>query len=81
MVVEELNRHPVQYLPRPIADHVHRLNVTQNYSAVTAACMVLRREVFDEVGGLEEVNLPIAFNDSGKLTLGLRRDFCSPAAF
>ncbi len=33
-----------------------------NYSAVTAACMLLRKSVFDEVGGLPE-NLPIQFND------------------
>jgi GT2 family glycosyltransferase len=34
-----------------------------NYSAVTAACMLLRKSVFDEVGGFEEENLPIQFND------------------
>ena len=36
--------------------------VAQNLSAVTAACMVVRREVFDEVGGLDE-QLAVAFND------------------
>lgn len=35
---------------------------TNNYSAVTGACMMCRREVFEEVGGLEE-DLAIAFND------------------
>jgi len=40
-----------------------RLLVAQNLSAVTAACMVVRREAWDEVGGLEEKNLAIAFND------------------
>ncbi|MEM7592578.1 MAG: glycosyltransferase [Cyanobacteria bacterium P01_A01_bin.83] len=33
-----------------------------NYSAVTAACLMCRREVFEEVGGFEET-LAIAFND------------------
>ena len=33
-----------------------------NYSAVTAACLMVRREVYDEVGGLDE-RLRIAFND------------------
>ncbi len=35
----------------------------QEFTAVTAACMVMRREVFLEVGGLEEEGLPVAFND------------------
>ncbi len=33
-----------------------------NYSAVTAACLMCRRQVFDEVGGFE-TDLAIAFND------------------
>jgi GT2 family glycosyltransferase len=36
--------------------------VTRNCSAVTAACLMTRREVFDEIGGLEE-HLPVDFND------------------
>lgn len=37
--------------------------VTRNLSAVTAASMVLRKGVFDEVGGFDEEHLEIAFND------------------
>ena len=37
--------------------------VTQmNYSAVTAACMMMKRSVFEELGGFEE-QLAVAFND------------------
>lgn len=36
---------------------------TREVSAVTAACMALRREVYDAVGGMDEVDLPISFND------------------
>jgi len=34
----------------------------RNYSAVTAACLMTRRAVFDEVGGFNEL-LAIDFND------------------
>lgn len=37
--------------------------VTQNASAVTAACLVCRRSVYLEVGGMDAENLAVAFND------------------
>ncbi len=39
-----------------------RANMPQNLSAVTAACFLTRRSIYDEVGGLEET-LQVAFND------------------
>jgi len=35
----------------------------QNVSAVTAACLVMRKAVFEAVGGLNENDLAIAYND------------------
>jgi len=43
--------------------HISRLHIAHSLSAVTAACMVVRRNVFDQVRGFDEVNLPVAFND------------------
>jgi GT2 family glycosyltransferase len=58
-----------------VANHAHlglrrgspgyfgRAIVPGNFSAVTAACMIVRKFVYDQVGGLDAVNLPVAFND------------------
>jgi GT2 family glycosyltransferase len=40
-----------------------RLKLPQALSAVTAACLLVRKDVFEKVGGLDEENLKIAFND------------------
>ena len=42
--------------------YMHRAAIQQDLSAVTAACMMMKRSVFEEVGGLEE-ELKVAFND------------------
>lgn len=42
---------------------MQRANLLQNVSAITGACMAIRRSAFLEVGGFDEINLPIAFND------------------
>jgi glycosyltransferase involved in cell wall biosynthesis len=43
--------------------HFGHLAMTRNVSAVTAACVAVRKAVFDEVGGLDEGQLKVAFND------------------
>ncbi len=56
-------RHAFQrFLPQPVALMNRTFILSQNYSAVTAACMVLRKTVFADVGGFDE-NLPNNFND------------------
>jgi len=43
--------------------HQGRLISVQNLSAVTAACLLVRKSVYEEVAGLEEFHLTVAFND------------------
>lgn len=57
------------------ADHAYRgcrgdwsgvdqqLLVRREVSAVTAACLVIRRDLYLEVGGMDEEHFPVAFND------------------
>lgn len=58
-----------------VAGHVHchfdgrhpgyfgRLTMRQNFTAVTAACLLVKRSIYDQVGGLNEADLAVAFND------------------
>jgi GT2 family glycosyltransferase len=48
--------------PRGTTGYCHRIICAQDYSAVTAACMMVKKEAFDKVGGLTE-ELAVAFND------------------
>lgn len=55
--------HSHKCLPRGEYGYFCRASLIQEMSAVTAACMVVRKSVFEQVGGLDEVNLKVAFND------------------
>jgi GT2 family glycosyltransferase len=55
--------HAWQTHPRGAAGQAHRNLLQQNLSAVTAACLVIRREIYQQVGGLNAEELKIAFND------------------
>lgn len=49
-------------LPGVYSGYLHKASIQQDLSAVTAACMMVKRSVYEELGGLEE-KLKVAFND------------------
>lgn len=55
--------HSHKYFPRTANGYFSRLQIVQNLSAVTGACLMVKRELYDLVGGLDKENLTVAFND------------------
>lgn len=49
-------------LPAERTGYLHKASLLQDVSAVTAACMMMKKQVFQEAGGFEE-KLSVAFND------------------
>ena len=43
--------------------YMHRLQLDQNYSAVSGACLMIRASLYKQIGGLDEQTLPTACND------------------
>ncbi len=55
--------HAFSRTPKDEHGYFGQLNVVRQYSAVTAACIMLRKSVFEEIDGFDEENLAISFND------------------
>ena len=49
-------------LPGARSGYLHKASLTMDYSAVTAACLMVKRDVYEQVGGFTE-ELAVAFND------------------
>lgn len=49
--------------PKDSAGDMYRLATTQNMSAVTGACLMVKRSLYNELGGLDEKNFAVAYND------------------
>ena len=54
--------HAFVNMSRKRAGYMHRASIQMNMSGVTAACAMVKRSVYEELGGLEE-KLSVAFND------------------
>lgn len=55
--------HAHRFFQRDEDGYLGRLKLVQNLSAVTAACLLLRKTVFEEAGRLNEPDLAVAYND------------------
>ena len=49
-------------MPGGRSGYLHKASLMLDYSAVTAACMMMKRSLFEQLGGFEE-RLSVAFND------------------
>ena len=58
-------------VPLDNVGYMGRLYYAQNYSAVTAACMMLKKDIFEEIGGFNE-DFAVAYNDVD-LCLSIRK--------
>lgn len=59
-------------MPSNRTGYLHKASLMQDMSAVTAACMMMKKAVFDKAGGFTE-ELAVAFNDVD-LCLKVRKD-------
>jgi glycosyltransferase involved in cell wall biosynthesis len=55
--------HAFPHIPRGHPGYFNRAMLQQNCSAVTGACMAVRKAVFEELEGFDEENLGVTFND------------------
>jgi glycosyltransferase involved in cell wall biosynthesis len=55
--------HSHKHFNKNSTGYFYRLALTQNLSAVTAAALLVKKEIYEEVNGLNEQDLQVAFND------------------
>ncbi len=55
--------HAHQRLPECHPGYFGRAKLTQSFSALTAACLVVKKEIYEQVGGMNETDLAVAYGD------------------
>jgi GT2 family glycosyltransferase len=63
VLVGGVARHVHKHLPAGKLGFNGRAVLTQNFSAVTGACLVVKKTLFEQVGGLNDQELAVGFND------------------
>lgn len=75
--------HAHKFFPDYHPGYLKRLVVNNNFSAVTAACLLIKKQDFEAVKGFNETVLKVAFNDVDLclkvLALGKRNLYCASA--
>jgi len=55
--------HGHKHLPGDDSGYFNRLKAVHEVAAVTGACLAVEKSIWGELGGLDELNLPVAYND------------------
>ncbi|KAA1002567.1 glycosyltransferase family 2 protein [Paraburkholderia panacisoli] len=61
--IGDLAGHMHHMAPRGARGYFGRAVLAQQMSAVSAACLVVKKALYEDVGGLDAEHLPVAFND------------------
>ena len=60
---EAIAFHAHKHLPAAHPGYIYRLQLAHDVSAVTGALLMVRKDLYETVGGMDAINLPIAYND------------------
>ena len=55
--------HGHKHLSGDDSGYFNRLKAVHEVAAVTGACLAVQKSIWSELGGLDELNLPVAYND------------------
>lgn len=75
--------HSHKYMQQEHPGHQGRIQLSHNFSAVTGAVLMIRRQLFAELGGLDADHLHVSYNDIDlclrAIAAGYRNIYCADA--